>query len=204
VVLAPPRVHCVGASLASSLSLSQLTHRRRWKTEWRDRIFPAGARTPPWAQQHPNLFLFSAGSYHNLQRYTRTYAVHQGSSPTGRAHTTVTAETTSFSPLAHLHTERRLYIASYTHAPHRPLPYSPATKQLTTCTRPARAESHGTTPARPDALEQLTHACPLSTRLIKIKANIHPLILNCRRRSGCSSRRRCRHGRCYGLPSRRR
>jgi hypothetical protein len=32
--------------------------------EWRDRIFPAGARTPPWAHRRPTLFL-SLGSNQN-------------------------------------------------------------------------------------------------------------------------------------------
>jgi hypothetical protein len=94
--------------VALSLSLG-----RRKKMTQDTRVFPAGARTPPRAHQHPTSFSWA----HTLVTYIEI-AVKTNSgyyfSPLAEpysAHTRkLNLETTSSSPLAFLHTERRLFI----------------------------------------------------------------------------------------------
>jgi hypothetical protein len=74
----------------TSSSLAQTNGGKRWSGEWRHRIFPTGARTPPWAHRRPNIFLSLGSNQNGL--ITWCFIVFS------------TWATTSCGPRAHLHT----------------------------------------------------------------------------------------------------
>jgi hypothetical protein len=130
----------VGAAPRLHLPLPH-SHERRETMEWRNRIFPAGARTPHWAHRRPTLVPLQLKLRHALGTYP--YLTYMGdyletdsgyySHPPFSSHILTgdtsgytrqtpwrlhTKTTSCLSPLLHTHTHtQRSPLNSLTHAP---------------------------------------------------------------------------------------